>query len=285
MSKGSVNTASASESDCDSYDHFSDSETEVNEEYLTLEEIFDTGDVERLKEFLADRTPDSLLEMMDIGIISFGVRPDTNVEQRAYSSTACFRYLVENGLSINKRFKCFYGKTVLHLACIYDERYIPFILENGGDPNIEDNQGLTPVHMYLERESDASVLELFSKHGFDFKMVDESGRSLLWYCYLHDVGKFIRTVDFLISKGVDINSKDKEGKNFLHDKCANPDHFKEAIPLLVARGFDFISQGKSVVDVFRFLMRRGRPTNREDLKKLIRDTEEELFDIKDPGTD
>uniref|UniRef100_A0ABD2XE71 Uncharacterized protein n=1 Tax=Trichogramma kaykai TaxID=54128 RepID=A0ABD2XE71_9HYME len=132
-------------------------------------------------------------------------------------------------VQINARDKL--DQTALHYAMLRrDETVVELLLRTGADPNLADNEGLTPLHLIVKTcwNSD-KLLKLF------FEIIDETqqtlqvdardklGQTALHYALLR---RDKTVVELLLRNGADPNSADDEGSTPLHlivDSCSAND--------------------------------------------------------------
>ncbi len=75
----------------------------------------------------------------------------------------CTRLLIEHGADINKKDKN--GRTMLHSAFYNGYDFSRYFLENGANPNIEDDIGETPFIKLIKYGNNFDLVDLFIKHG------------------------------------------------------------------------------------------------------------------------
>jgi cytohesin len=69
------------------------------------------------------------------------------------------------------------GWTPLHDAAFWDHpEIVEFLLEHGADPNIQDNDGDTPLHIAARRDY-CVVVKLLLNHGADPTIRNKKGRT------------------------------------------------------------------------------------------------------------
>ncbi|MDP1879341.1 MAG: ankyrin repeat domain-containing protein, partial [Parachlamydiaceae bacterium] len=138
------------------------------------------------------------------------------------------------------------GLTPLHIAVIYlDLKIVDFLLLNGANPSIQNNNGLSPIHMlnttsadihaynFWEEITDYEVLETeqtttnqerqkiildrFLQHGLTIDQKDKDGRTpfLLACSHIHQ-SETQDLVRILIEMGTDIFAKDNQGNSAIH---------------------------------------------------------------------
>ena len=159
---------------------------------------------------------------------------------------------VENGGDINFRYKN--GDTLLHYLCDNNVKqlYIKLVLDLGGDPNIKNNRGQTPLFMAINYENH----------------------------YYHD----IKNIDLLIKYGADVNSSYGNG-NILIIKAAQDfsDSFDSKIIVkLLQNGADLYHQNDDYVSAFSIILDTYSGTGR-DFEQFVYDyfDENEIMEIAD----
>ena len=104
------------------------------------------------------------------------------------------KLLLENGADINSRHKIF-RYTPLHSACLKNNLILVyFLLENGADPNIKQNQGNTPLHMSFELD----VIKLLIEYGADINLTNNNNKKPIDNAYLHKKQQLIDYYNSLI---------------------------------------------------------------------------------------
>ena len=90
------------------------------------------------------------------------------------------------------------------------------MLENGADPNLQDNTGWTPLYAAVQEEN-FDLVKLLIENGADVNVQDKDGWAPLHYAAFWDSVDIIK---LLIENGVDPFIKNKDGKIPL-DYCKN----------------------------------------------------------------
>ncbi|CAB0034565.1 unnamed protein product [Trichogramma brassicae] len=141
-------------------------------------------------------------------------------------SYAVERYL-DSGLNPN----CLVSETgdsLLHLALFYDRNeVVEVLLRNGADPNLANNQGLTPLHAMCIKDYDYGLAKLFFEINDDIRQTveidskDKLGRTPLQLAVqklLPDV------VDLLLARGADLARFVFPADSYLHDVNPGPEY-------------------------------------------------------------
>jgi ankyrin repeat protein len=126
------------------------------------------------------------------------------------------------------------GLYPIHRATQFrDLKNLRILLSFHPDLTVCNSEGLNVLHMAV-REANLEMLQLLEEHGADLKVLTSKGESLLFF------NESSEMLDYLISKGLDVNHRDQEGYTVLHR-------------LLTKRSFDRI--------MTRRLMERGANPN------------------------
>jgi len=198
-------------------------------------------------------------------------------------------FLVEQGADVNA--KNVRGETPLIIATKGDnicnaegtiiltppsEETLNLLISEGADVNAKTEERITPL-MYAARMGNIKILQLLIEHGADVNAKDNTDRTLLHWaltdsiydpCALccnasgfiklkrHNFDKEaeLKLFEFLLSLGIDINSKDKNGRTPLN--CAEELGDTEIMEFLVAHGGvtsgesfkDFVDRGTELYD-------------------------------------
>lgn len=85
--------------------------------------------------------------------------------------------LLKHGANVNATTN--HGETVLHGAALTNNvGLVQFLLKKGADSNIQQSQGITPLHFALSAgENRLEVVRLLLSHGADLNVTDENGRT------------------------------------------------------------------------------------------------------------
>ena len=104
------------------------------------------------------------------------------------------------------------GENALHAIVRKDkqEEIINYFLSKGVDVNKADNEGNTPFMNAASANSDLAVLELLASRVKDINAVNKKGLSALTLAVRNNKPE---VVDFLISKGANVNVADANGDN------------------------------------------------------------------------
>ncbi|RJE26040.1 Ankyrin repeat protein [Aspergillus sclerotialis] len=105
------------------------------------------------------------------------------------------------------------GETALHMLSAYSENIIRVFLENGVDPNVQDNEGNTVLHLVAKRRDAVSVFKILLEFGVDVGVLNHEGRNALHVAAFHNNAKLVL---LLKERGLDINTTDHEGNTALH---------------------------------------------------------------------
>ncbi|MHC9541337.1 MAG: ankyrin repeat domain-containing protein [Vulcanimicrobiota bacterium] len=103
------------------------------------------------------------------------------------------------------------GKTALHRAALLGCREIvQTMLQNGADMYARDGKGNFPLHYAKESE----LILIFILQGFDLNSKNDEGRGFL---HLFARDRNCRLLELFINRGADCNLRDSRGRTPLHD--------------------------------------------------------------------
>lgn len=91
---------------------------------------------------------------------------------------------------------------------------VKILLENAADPNVRNDDGLTPLLLTRDKES----VNLLLEYGADLNFMDTSGRTVL-----HETagGNYLELVEILLANGAEVDVKDIAGSTPLHIAAAS----------------------------------------------------------------
>jgi ankyrin repeat protein len=108
----------------------------------------------------------------------------------------------EKKIEIDERDK--QGRTALHLAIATSNvTAARFLLSNGANPNVADEDGLTALHRAAKYVKDMDIVELLLNHkDIDVHYLDYQGNNALYYAKINMFGHGKRIAKLLKEKGV-----------------------------------------------------------------------------------
>jgi serine/threonine-protein phosphatase 6 regulatory ankyrin repeat subunit B len=166
-------------------------------------------------------------------------------------NTELFAFLLEKGLDINC--KANNGKTVLHACCMNGKVDMckSLVKKNNDLLSVKDNNGYTVLHDAAKSNS-KELLEYLLSKGLQVNELTQLGKTLLHVACmennvfmvdylavrypqllevvdyssnnaLHDAawGGMVELLEYLVSRGLDVNATRKDGKTILHMCCMN----------------------------------------------------------------
>jgi len=164
-----------------------------------------------------------------------------------YGDENIVKCLVEHGANVNEKGE--YGNTGLHIACKNgQEEIIKYLVEHGGNINEKNQDGETALYMACKNENNLNLIRYLIEHGgdikgktkFDFTAIHGICNQELKRQREYDNQELNRLrehiIDYLITKGVDINKRGRNGNTPLHIACKKGN--KDLIKYLIEHGAD-----------------------------------------------
>ncbi|MCW3051481.1 MAG: hypothetical protein JWN14_651 [Chthonomonadales bacterium] len=99
--------------------------------------------------------------------------------------------------------------------CPDNPALVKALLDAGADPNVEDEDGRTPL-MQTACQGDMRLLNLLLKHKVELRWTDKDGCTAL---HLAAKTGMADTVESLLVAGSDLEGRNKAGKTSLHEAC------------------------------------------------------------------
>ncbi|XP_055955659.1 putative ankyrin repeat protein RF_0381 [Patella vulgata] len=135
-----------------------------------------------------------------------------------WGDIACVKLLIKEGLGVNDRDD--YGQTPL-FSCIQSKvdriEKMRFLISVGADINVKNKDKNSSLHVSCQ-SGDIACVKILIKEGLGVNDRAVFGQTPLFYCIQSAVDR-IEKMQFLISKGADINVKDKKRRSLLHISC------------------------------------------------------------------
>ncbi|KAJ9590252.1 hypothetical protein L9F63_016639, partial [Diploptera punctata] len=151
----------------------------------------------------------------------------------------CISLFIKYGAVVNRPGVMYGWKaTPLHFACDRGtENIVKILLENGADPNAQDNCGKTPLHEAVS-EGRAQFVQLLLQHGARVHITSTDGETPL------HVVKTLDCAKLLVDHGADVTAVTKNGRSVLFspsDRCGEG----ECVKFLIAQGADPFKEDKN----------------------------------------
>jgi len=115
--------------------------------------------------------------------------------------------LFDEGLDVDK--PNVVGKTPLYQAVeFHKNEYIEWLLENGADPNLADQKGVSPFFFALGNQADHDKYVIMRKYATpDFDRATNDGETLLFECIRMGSHKKLELIKMLLEDGADLDRK------------------------------------------------------------------------------
>ncbi|KAM6280964.1 ankyrin repeat and EF-hand domain-containing protein 1 [Porphyrio hochstetteri] len=188
--------------------------------------------------------------------------------------------LIQNGLPNLINFtEPMEGYSALHVACIKNDiDMCSFLLEEGAHPDVQDKMGRTPA-MKAAELGHVLVLELVAKAKADMTVVDNEGKSVLFYC-IFPTKRHYHCMQIALDHGADVNNCTTDGKPVFLQLCEEAHDIKEMCLNFLERGANpnarhpatgrtalMAAAGQGALEVVRGLLERGVDVNLFDLER------------------
>ena len=153
---------------------------------------------------------------------------------------------------------------------------IRYFIEHGAGVNVKDEEGLTPLHLAANKNSNPEVLKFLVKHGADVNAKAVGGMTPLHAASVNNPN--VEVVKFLIEQDADVNAKYGNDSTPLHLAAkSNPN--VEVLKFLVEHATDVDAKtdeggtplylsllNNPNMDVLKVLVKRGADVNAKDVK-------------------
>jgi ankyrin repeat protein len=137
-------------------------------------------------------------------------------------------------ISLNEKID---GRSLLHYAAAtLHATNSNLLLERGLDPNVQDKQGRTPLHLAVSRPDGVNLARLLLARGARVDVKDEMGMTPL-------LSADPASVKMLVDKGSDLTARDANGNSALHWIVYRKGY--EAANLMIALGTPVDSQNST----------------------------------------
>lgn len=138
------------------------------------------------------------------------IRESDIVKASRHSSVPMVKLLLENGANVNAKGEEFFYPLHESIGNSYD--MVKLLLENGANVNLRDRaKGNTPIFL-ASTKGNIDIIELLLSYGSNVNDWNKNGETPIMRLYSNSV----KTLDYLISKGVNLNMADNKGNTFFH---------------------------------------------------------------------
>lgn len=184
-------------------------------------------------------------------------------------SFALIKELVKNGANVDEiggkgytplLFSLFNGSTKTAI----------FLLENGANPNLSNEDGWSPLMMACEKlENDLDTIKKLINCGADIHQKSHKGCTALMSACIYQ--KNANIISYLIEKGADVNVEDFMGWTALNFVCLHGNKYKALALLKAGAAIDHVDKygqtltyiARSHPDVLKLLREYGKKTSKK----------------------
>lgn len=172
------------------------------------------------------------------------------------------RDLLSKGLDINAKER---GYTPLYTAVAFNcsQDVLKLLIDHGADLNIKDKQGWTPLQHILNSYGNPTNAKILTDAGADVNTKNHSGQTIF---HLAAIKKDISLIEYLLAKGIDVDSRDNEGQTPLYHAAA-------------------LNKDDIYFDVAEMLLKNGANVNAQDvngmtpLHELVKHSNKKIFQL------
>lgn len=163
--------------------------------------------------------------------------------------------------------------SALHLAIKNKSKpLVEFLLKNGIDINQCDSIGETALSMAIQKPDLEMIKVLFGHKDIDVNKKGAFGLPILHalhYCHIYPRKSNLEIIELFLKK-LNVNQKDLDGKNFLHNICEDDllDYidFEKVIALLKAHNFDFYCEDNKGNNPLFIALKKNRSWFKSSIK-------------------
>jgi ankyrin repeat protein len=145
------------------------------------------------------------------------------------------------------------GNTILHIAVLFsNEKKIMETLKYKPKVDAVNIEGSTPLHFAVRDAKNEKIVTVLIENGADPSATDSTGKNALYF-----TGAFDTVItEYLLKKGMKINSQDKDGNTVLHNSLQM---------IINAKNFD-PQAGQRMKDKLKLFVEYGADTNIKNSK-------------------
>ena len=140
-----------------------------------------------------------------------------------------------------------------------DTKTVRKMLEQGADPNVQDNSGYTAL-TYACRNGEPEMIQMLLDAKVDPNVQDKYGYTALMYACRDrdtDTATVRKTVRKILEHGADPNVQDNSGETALTTACSNPRGNRDVITALITAGAELDKRNNNSMTALMCLARGG----------------------------
>ncbi|TDH00075.1 hypothetical protein EPR50_G00183820 [Perca flavescens] len=172
------------------------------------------------------------------------------------------------------------GTGVLHVAVSANNQdLVSFLLSQGAHPNVQDNNGRTPVMLAAELGNDA-IVALLVQSNANLRLKDSEGKGVLFYC-IYPTKRHTRCLQVALKCQVDVNDVSAQGTHVFQLMCEKAQECTPMCLIMLGEGADPNATNQKTgvtalmeaakagsLQLVRAILKRGGNPNALDRKRL-----------------